>query len=137
MYQIIYTKSGHKRGAKSINEVERILTRIMYNRREAKAYEVQTGEPVGKCACVNAEKDFWRVTVNEEVICESETLRTSWIDSLKELHKYKDAATGETLSRAVTISLPSHKVRATLNRKHPGVYLVETSNDKTCSVWLR
>lgn len=126
MYQITYTKSGRKRGAKTLAEVESVLTSCLYSRTKAQSFKSETGELIGECRCINADKDYWRVTINSNVICESRALRLSWLEDIAKLKG----------RNVFVLNRPAYEVRVILKRKHPGVYEVEHLESGKCMIHL-
>jgi hypothetical protein len=126
MYQIIHTKSGRKRGIISIRKVTLSLLNAHASRKEAKVFEVTTGELAGECICIDSEKDYWRVDLNGETIRESRTLQLAWLEDVAKLE------TGNVF----VLNRDAPEIRAILNRKHPGVYEVEHQQAGMCSVFL-
>lgn len=125
MYQIIHTKTGRKRGVNDIKSVKDSLLNSHAQRKETKAFKATTGELIGECKCINAEKDFWRVTLNGETIRESRALQLWWLEELPKL--------GE--NSFLHLNRPAHEVRAILKRKHPGKYNVD-HKESGCQVYL-
>jgi hypothetical protein len=127
MYQIIHTKSGRKRGIISIRKVTLSLLNAHASRKEAKVFEVVTGELIGECICINAEKGYWRVDLNGETIRESRPLQLAWLEDVAKLE----------VGNVFVLNRDATDIRAILNRKHPGVYEVEHLEAGKCSVFLK
>lgn len=124
MYQIIHTKTGSTRGVKKMSKVIDSLLNSHAQRKETKVFEASTGKMIGECKCINADKDYWRATLNGETIRESRALQLAWLEDVAKLKG----------RNVFVLNRPAYEVRVILKRKHPGVYEVVYLEKGKCAI---